>query len=61
MNENDRTLLERAPDRQEPKVGVVYWVQCKSYRTRAIMDKDGKWKSLFNGRELPDVASFFID
>jgi hypothetical protein len=42
-----------------PETGVCYWVQCENFRCMGFFDEDGKWKSASNGRELPDVISFF--
>ena len=61
MKENNQDLIERAQDHLKPKIGQVCWVQCKNHRTRATMDKDGKWRALYDQRELPEVISFFPD
>jgi hypothetical protein len=43
---------------QLPKIDGRYWVQCENFRCMAVFDKDGKWKSFSNGKELPDVINF---
>ena len=61
MTTNHQAVIERAQNGSNPKIGVVYWVQCKGYRTRAMIGRDGKWRALFNDRELPDVIGFSSD
>ena len=47
------------PTELVPEKGICYWVQCEDFRCMGFLDVDGKWKSASNGRELPDVISFF--
>jgi hypothetical protein len=63
MSESVTSFAGREPgqDHLKPKIGQVYWVQCKNHRTRATMDKGGKWRALYDQRELPEVISFFPD
>jgi hypothetical protein len=49
---------EGKPTDQPPEPGVRYWVQCENFRCLAVIDKDGKWKSFSNGKELPDVINY---
>ncbi len=35
-----------------PPVGEPVWVQHEGYRTMAYLDKDGKWRKLYDGDEL---------
>jgi hypothetical protein len=44
---------------QLPETGVRYWVQCEHFGCLAVVDKNGKWKSFSNGKELPVVINFF--
>jgi len=43
---------------QLPATAARFWVQCEDSWYVAVVDKDGKWKSFSNGRELPPVLSF---
>jgi hypothetical protein len=61
IKEPNQDLTEHTQDRLQPKIGQVYWVQCKNHRIRATMDKDGKWRALYDQREMPEVISFFLD
>jgi hypothetical protein len=61
MKENNQGFAGYARVRQKPKVGETYWVQSKSYRTRATLGEDGKWRSVFKNQEVPDVVDFFFD
>jgi hypothetical protein len=42
-----------------PVIGNRYWVRCENSWCMAVVDKDGKWKSFSNGKELRDVVNFF--
>jgi hypothetical protein len=47
------------PTELVPEKGICYWVQCEDFRCMGFFDIDGKWKSASNGRELPEVITFF--
>ena len=53
------SLSERRQESRTPEIGERYWVQCKGYRTMAFMGPDGKWMSVYNSVELPEVVDFF--
>ncbi|MFZ0827773.1 MAG: hypothetical protein WAO02_10155 [Verrucomicrobiia bacterium] len=61
MNENNQNGVKEVQEPRKPKVGQVYWVQCKNHRTKATMGMDGKWRGLYDLRELPEVISFLAD
>ena len=42
---------EQEPSRQ-PEVGEPVWVQCPGFRCLAYLDAEGKWRTLFRGKEL---------
>jgi len=46
------------PADQLPEIDGRYLVKCENFMCMAIFDKDGKWKSLSNGNELPAVINF---
>jgi hypothetical protein len=46
------------PADQFPEAGGRWWVQCENSLCLAVADKDGKWKSFSNGREIFDVISY---
>jgi hypothetical protein len=46
------------PTDQLPEIGGRYLVKCENFMCIAVFDKDGKWKSFSNGKELPDVINF---
>jgi hypothetical protein len=41
-----------------PEAAGRWWVQCESSLCLTVADKDGKWKSFSNGKEIFDVVSF---
>jgi len=59
MEENYQGLGKLAQSQQTPETNKAYWVQCSAYKTIALVDKDGKWRVLCTGQELPDVINFF--
>jgi hypothetical protein len=59
VNEKDKNSGDHHPVRQVLEIGQPYWVQCKNIRCMAVVDKEGKWKTSNNGRELPDVINVF--
>jgi len=36
--------------------GQRYWVQCFDYRCLAVMDDFGRWKSFYDGADIPDFV-----
>jgi hypothetical protein len=56
---NEKFMNDIIPAIPVPEAGICYWVQCEDFRCMGFLDLDGKWKSASNGRELPDVISFF--
>jgi hypothetical protein len=59
METSSDNLLKRDINEKEPQVGKRYWVQCDGFRTMAVMNKDGKWLTVFNEKELPDVICYY--
>ena len=51
-------MNDRPSPVQLPAIAARFWVQCENSWYVAVVDKDGKWKSFSNGRELPHVLSF---
>ena len=41
-----------------PPVGEYVIVQCHTFSCLGYLDKDGKWKSAFSNKELPEVIRF---
>ena len=39
---------------------AIFLVQCADYKCLAVRDTNGKWKSLYDDTELPDVADIVI-
>ena len=52
-------MIDSISANQLPQTDGRYWVQCENFRCMAIFDKDGKWKSFSNRKELPDVINFY--
>jgi hypothetical protein len=48
MTETCSQKAERLPSHNKP-----VWVKCDGFRCLAIMDNNGKWKTVFGGKELP--------
>jgi hypothetical protein len=46
------------PADQLSETGGCWWVQCENSLCMAVVDKDGKWKSFSNGKEIFDVISY---
>lgn len=42
---------------QSLEMGKSYVVQCDGYRCVAVVEKDGRWKSVFTGNELRGVIN----
>jgi hypothetical protein len=59
VNEKDKNFGDCHPVRQFLEIGHPYWVQCKNIRCLAVVDKEGKWKASYSGKELPDVINVF--
>ena len=53
MNENE----ENQNMEQSPEIGKSYIVQCDGYKCVAVIEKDGRWKSVFTGNELRSVIN----
>ena len=47
---------ERLPGRSKP-----VWVQCEGFRCLAVMDEQGKWKTVFGGAELTGNIKVIAD
>jgi hypothetical protein len=47
------------PEYPFPETGGRYLVKCEKFLCFAVFDKNNKWKSLHDGRELPDVMHFY--
>ncbi|MGD1089563.1 MAG: hypothetical protein ABR955_12700 [Verrucomicrobiota bacterium] len=60
MNEKDQKSGDYLSAGRLPEIGQPYWVQCKSFRCMAVLDKKGKWKSFSTDEELPDVINVFV-
>jgi hypothetical protein len=55
VNEKDQISGDYIFAGQLPEIGVPYWVQCKKFTCKAVVDKEGNWKAFTSGRELTDV------
>ena len=53
MNENGQNQTME----QSLEMGKSYVVQCDGYRCVAVVEKDGRWKSVFTGNELRGVIN----
>jgi hypothetical protein len=51
-------MNDYVPADQPPEIDGHYLVKCENFMCMAIFDKNGKWKSLSNGKELPAVINF---
>jgi hypothetical protein len=58
---NINTMYEKSlnldfclPTGQPPAAGRRYWIQCSDYRCLAVMDELGRWKSFYDGEDIPD-------
>jgi hypothetical protein len=47
------------PASQQVQTGQPYWVQCTQFTCRAAIGKEGHWKEISTGKELPDVINVF--
>jgi hypothetical protein len=61
MKESGCVANKLSKDNQPAKIGETYWVQCKNYRTLAVMGTNGTWRAICDGRELFDVLGFYLD
>jgi hypothetical protein len=43
-----------------PPVGEHVVVHCQGYSCLGYLDQDGIWKSVFTGKNLPDVIGFTL-
>jgi hypothetical protein len=44
-----------------PEIRQPHWVQGNHYMCLAVLDKNGKWRSFSNNRELMDVVAVHAD
>ncbi|HUA68114.1 MAG TPA: hypothetical protein VMA13_06160 [Candidatus Saccharimonadales bacterium] len=42
-----------------PPVGKEVVVQCRGFRCLAYRGRDGKWRGVFDQKELPEVLEIF--
>jgi hypothetical protein len=56
MNEQAQNLDGIIVAGRLPINGPV-WVQCDGYRCLAVLDRNGTWKSFFDGKELTDFVN----
>ena len=58
MDIYDETSGRSVKEQAKPETGKSYWVGCKDYKCRAVVDKTGKWKSFYTRKELLGVITF---
>jgi hypothetical protein len=61
VNPEPNAVKELSAPPQSPEIDKPYWVQCKTYRCLAFVNKQGKWKSLSTGKEVTDIVKVYFD
>ena len=52
MTANESNDRKHTDERRLPEPGEPVWVQCQGYRTLAVRDEKGKWRTVGKGEEL---------
>jgi hypothetical protein len=54
-------MKDDLPVEQLLKTHKPEWVQCNDVMCLAVLDKDGKWRSFSNNKELFGIVKVYID